>query len=304
MALAYHTVNVFTQRRFAGNPLAVVTDARGLTPDVMQQIASEFNYSETTFVLPAKHPSRTACLRIFTPTREIPFAGHPNIGTAFVLGRQGWVFDQEAGDTMCFELKSGPVTVELQWESAEVVGATIAAPQPLSMGPQIDPETLAACVSLDGSKISPAIRPRIVSVGLPFAVAELVDRDALAQARPSEAAFSEVDQRFRDPDDRFSAFIYARRGHGTDHLRARMFTSLGRRTREDPGTGSAAAALAAYLAQLDPRRDSTFHTTIEQGIEIGRPSRIDLAVRKALGRVNAVSISGRCVGVMRGAIEL
>ncbi|WP_371421125.1 PhzF family phenazine biosynthesis protein [Tardiphaga sp.] len=304
MMIDYVTVDVFTDTRFGGNPLAVVPDARGIDEGLLQKIATEFNYSETTFVFPPDDPAHTARVRIFTPTTEIPFAGHPNVGTAFVLGRQGAVFGRPVGDRMVFEEKAGLVHLDLLRDGGAIVGAGFVAPQPLAMQGEIDRDMMAACISLAPDAIAMSTHgPRMVSVGLPFAVAELAGLDALASARPNATAFAQAEQRHRSPDDRFSAFIYVRTGDGFDHLRARMFAPLDN-VPEDPATGSASAALAAYLVTLDPRRDAVRNITIEQGVEMGRRSLIEVEVRKTNDQVQSVRIAGRCVPVMQGRIDV
>ncbi|MGM4919683.1 PhzF family phenazine biosynthesis isomerase [Tardiphaga sp. 813_E8_N1_3] len=300
----YVTVDVFTDQRFGGNPLAVVPDARGIDDALLQKIATEFNYSETTFVFPPDDPAHTARVRIFTPTDEIPFAGHPNVGTAFVLGRQGTAFGKPVGDHMVFEEKAGLVHLDLLRDGGAIVGTGFVAPQSLTMQGEINRDMMAACISLASDAIVTSTHgPRMVSVGLPFAVAELGSLDALASARPNTTAFEEAEQKHRSPDDRFSAFIYVRIGDGFDHLRARMFAPLDN-VPEDPATGSASAALAAYLVTLDPRRDATCGITIEQGVEMGRRSLIEVEVRKRDGHVESVRISGRCVPVSQGRIAV
>src|SRR5690349_4683774 len=137
-SVGYVTVDVFTSSRFGGNPLAVIPDARGLSDDAMAAIAREFNYSETTFVLPPADPANTARVRIFTPTSELPFAGHPNVGTGYVLGRLESLFGKPTGNELRFEENAGLVVVELFRDGTEVTGAAITAPQPLSLGPVLE----------------------------------------------------------------------------------------------------------------------------------------------------------------------
>src|SRR6516165_7848425 len=144
MQFRFVTVDVFTDRRFGGNPLAVVPDAVGLTTAQMQSIAGEFNLSETTFVLPPKDAAHTAEVRIFTPRAELPFAGHPNVGTAFVLANRGGVFGRPIGDGVVFEEKAGLVPLQLLREQAAIVGARLTAPQPLARGPDIAEDVVAA----------------------------------------------------------------------------------------------------------------------------------------------------------------
>src|SRR3954467_600891 len=149
MLREFVTVDVFTDRRFGGNPLAVVMNAEGLTTAQMQSIAGEFNLSETTFVLPPKDPAHTAEVRIFTPKAEIPFAGHPNVGTAFVLARRGESYGHKiAGERMVFEEKAGLVPIDLDRRAGEVVGARLAAPQKLALGAEVASEIVAALAGL------------------------------------------------------------------------------------------------------------------------------------------------------------
>src|SRR5689334_11751656 len=192
--IAYEVVDVFTISRFGGNPLAVILDARGLADALMQRIAAEFGYSETTFVLPPDDPQHTARVRIFTPTAEVPFAGHPNVGTAFVLARRGAVFGQPVGAQMRFEERAGLVDVTILHDGEAVTGAAITAPRALEVGQEVAVDLVAACASLaPGDVAIDAHPPRVVSVGLPFVVAQLVSRAALAQARPNLERFVEAD---------------------------------------------------------------------------------------------------------------
>ena len=304
-SVAYVTVDVFTSERFSGNQLAVIPDARGLTDGQMQNIAAEFRYSEVTFVLPPQDPANTAHVRIFTPTMEVPFAGHPNVGTAFVLGRQRDIFGKPAGDVLRFEETAGIVEAALTRNAAgHVIGASIVAPQPLTLGPQGDSETIARCASIDAQTISLTTHaPVIASVGLPFAVAELADLDALAKARPNTAAFAEAGRRHSPEDDQFALFLYTRRPENPWALRARMFAPLDN-VIEDPATGSASGALGALLTSLLPERDASVEITIEQGIEMGRRSVIGVSVRKSKGQIESVRITGQCAAVMNGLIHL
>ena len=297
------TVDVFTEERFAGNPLAVVPDARGLTDRQMQQIATEFGYAESTFVLPPENSQNSARVRIFTPTMEIPFAGHPNVGTAFVLGRQADVFGKPVTDTFRFEEIAGLVEVTLLREVGAVTGATIRAPQPLELAEEIAAELIAGCASIDAAKIRTSNHaPIVASVGLPFAIAELEDLAALAAARPNVSVFHEAAARHPRSTGDFSLFLYVRSVDDPWHIRARMFAPLDD-IMEDPATGSASAALSAFLVTRAPGSEAEMHLTIEQGVEMGRRSLIELDVVKAAGTVTDVRVTGRCVSVMRGSID-
>lgn len=293
----YITVDVFTDKPFGGNPLVVFPDARSIPEDRLQSIAREFNYSETTFVYPPDDPDHTARVRIFTPTDEIPFAGHPNVGTAFVLGRRGDVFGWAVGETMVFEEKAGLVAIDLLRDAGDVTGARIVAPQPLDLGREIEAQVIAGCVGLAVQEVATdAHLPRIVSVGLPIVVAELASVAALEAAAPDSKAFAEA-------GDDFFLYLYARTSEGWDQLRTRMFVPLGQIV-EDPATGSAAAALGAFLAHLDARPDVSARIAIAQGAEMGRPSAIDVDVTKQAGRVLRVGVAGRCTVIMQGRLLL
>lgn len=299
----YVTVDVFTQTRFGGNPLAVILDARGMSDAQMLQVAAEFNYAESTFVLPPQDPANTAQVRIFTRAQEVPFAGHPNVGTGYVLAQMPAVFGQAPGATLRFEEKAGLVTVDVRRDGDRVTGARIKAPQPLEIGRGMDPAVFAACVSLPADAIKTVHHaPTLASVGLPFFVAE-TDMDSLATAHANLDAFRSAAERYglADLSGRFSVFVYARHGTGIDRLRARMFAPLSNNW-EDPATGSASAALGAYLTSLEG--DAETRIEIEQGVEMGRPSLITVTAQKAAGQVGSVTIEGSCVPVMRGQIEL
>lgn len=300
---SFTTVDVFTTARFEGNPLAVMTDARGLSDDDMQKIAAEFGYSEVTFVLPPENPGNTARVRIFTPTMEVPFAGHPNVGTAYVLGQQGQVFGRPTGDRLHFEEKAGLVDVVLKRDGDRVLSAAIRAPKPLITGRTIPEETVARCIAIDTAKVSPRVhRPILASVGLSFVVAELADLDTLALARPNLAHFHDAAGPTPEGNHDFSLFTYVRSPDAPWTIRARMFAPLDN-VPEDPATGSASAALGAYLVSLERDPDMTVSLTIEQGVEMGRRSVIGIDVVKKDGIVTDVTISGACVFVMRGEIS-
>jgi trans-2,3-dihydro-3-hydroxyanthranilate isomerase len=301
----YVTIDVFTTDRFTGNPLAVVADARTLTAQQMQQVATEFNYSESTFVLPPEDPANTARVRIFTPTKEIPFAGHPNVGTGFVLGQMTELFGKPLGDRLRFEEEAGLVEVDLVRDSGgTVAGATIRAPRPLELGDELAPDLVARCASLSAETLrTTSHAPVIASVGLAFAVVELANLDALAAAKPDLAAFHEASRIHAHDSNDFSLFLYVRNPEDPSRIRARMFAPLDN-VPEDPATGSASAALAALLTTLDAKSDGEFNYVLEQGVEMGRRSVIELTAVKKAGSVTDIRITGRCVPVMTGSIAL
>ena len=302
--IAYETVDVFTTTRFGGNPLAVIPDSRGLSDAAMQQIAAEFGYSETTFVLPPANSQHSAQVRIFTPTGEVPFAGHPNVGTAFVLARRGAVFGRPVGEHMRFEERAGIVDVRVLHTDDNISGAEITAPRPLEVGQTIAVDLIAACASLTADSLTTARHlPCIVSVGLPFVIAEVVSLAALSQARPNPMRFAEADAALPPIDGRFSLFLYVATPEAPHDFSARMFAPLDN-VMEDPATGSASAALAAYRVALMPDNEIEAALSIVQGVDMGRPSLILLRVSKAAGLVQNVVVGGSCVPVMRGELSV
>jgi trans-2,3-dihydro-3-hydroxyanthranilate isomerase len=301
--LPYVTVDVFTDTRFGGNPLAVILDARGLDNATMQRIAAEFNYSESTFVLPPDDPANSARVRIFTPTAELPFAGHPNVGTGFVLAREGNALGRPVGDALRFEEAAGPVNIEVLRDATAVIGARIRAPRTPEFGPELEGHAVAACASLPAADLrTDRHDPLLASVGLPFVVAEAASLEALGRAAPNAAAVAAANRALSQPDDAFALFLYVRTGEDPLRVRARMFAPVAGIS-EDPATGSAAAALGALLASLGSQQGGAVEIVVEQGVEMGRPSRIDVRAELAAGVVRSVSIAGRCVEVMRGALD-
>jgi trans-2,3-dihydro-3-hydroxyanthranilate isomerase len=299
MQRRYITVDVFTDRAFGGNPLAVVLDAGKLSTAQMQAVATEFNYSETTFVLPPADKARDAQVRIFTVRSEIPFAGHPNVGTAFVLAAQA----KTPPARLTFEEIAGLVPVEIQQEGGKVVGAELTAPQPLKRMTTMSAEQAAACLSLSAFDISVERHaPQIVSAGLPFLVAELSSREALRRASPDAAGFARVFPR----DGADAIYFYTRdvpKAEACD-LQARMFHPGASGLTEDPATGSATVATAALLADLDDARDGELRLRIGQGVDMGRPSLLLTRVRKQAGAIVSAHVGGGCVQMMEGTFRL
>jgi trans-2,3-dihydro-3-hydroxyanthranilate isomerase len=300
MQRRYVTVDVFTDRAFGGNPLAVVLDAGGLSTAQMQAIASEFNYAETTFVLPPRDPDHDAQVRIFTVRSELPFAGHPNVGTAFVLATRA----AKPPARLLFEEKAGLVPVAILQEGQRIVGAELTAPQPLQRLTNFTAAQAAACLSLSAADVRVDRHPpQIVSVGLPFLAVELGTREALRRAKPDAAAFAQA-----FPCDGCDAvYLYTRdvpAGELPCDLQARMFHPGSSGLSEDPATGSATAAAAALLADLAGERDAELSLRIGQGVDLGRPSLLLTRVRKENGVVISSHVGGRCVPMMEGTFPL
>jgi trans-2,3-dihydro-3-hydroxyanthranilate isomerase len=295
MQFEFVTVDVFTDCQFGGNPLAVLPNAEGLTGEQMQAIANEFNLSETTFVLPPKDPANTAEVRIFTPRREMMFAGHPNVGTAFVVGRR-----RGSNAPLVFEEKAGLVPLDLLDEGGTIVGARLTAPQPLKRGAEVAAEIVAEACGLAAEEIEIGRHiPCVAGCGTVFLFAEVQSRQALERALPRADVF----KRHLPVDGAIGIHLYLCDGGDDIDIRARMFAP-GHGVTEDPATGSANVALAGLLASLDPRSDLSLQVRIAQGVEMGRPSLLEASAEKRGGAVIETRIGGRCVPVMTGTIDI
>ncbi|MEM7114428.1 MAG: PhzF family phenazine biosynthesis protein [Chloroflexota bacterium] len=298
MHYQFYTCDVFTDSRFGGNPLAVLPDARGLTTEQMQLIAREFNFSESTFVLPAEQ-GQTRKVRIFTRTSELPFAGHPNIGTAFTLATIGELGDVWEETAVTFEEGAGLVPITIRRETDKPIWCELRAPETLSLGQSFPVEMMAAALSLSPDDIvTDTHAPQIASVGLPFIITELKDRDALAKARANTSVLEEMAAQGIRP----SLHIYTRSQDDFD-IRARMYAPLGG-TIEDPATGSANCALVGMLTHYEAAESGEFSWRIAQGVEMGRPSVLDGRSRKQNGTVTDVWMAGTCVMITEGTIEV
>lgn len=278
---AYVVYDVFTNEPFGGNPLAVILEAGGLAEPLLQKIAREFNFSETTFVFPPADPGNTARVRIFTPTQEIPFAGHPTIGTAVALHALGRPAE------MVLELGVGPIPCTVEEGHARFVTR-----RPLERLHQPAPAIVADCLGLSPEDIrTDRHAPIAASLGLPFTFAELRDRAALARCAPVTDHFRRAHATYPAPHG-FAISAYVRDGAS---IRARVFLPLDN-VPEDPATGSAAAALGALLAALD---GAPVTLDITQGVEMGRPSRIRVEAGP-----DGVAVSGAARRVMEGRLTL
>lgn len=301
MQYQYYICDVFTDTRFGGNQLAVLPFAEGLTTEQMQRIAREFNFAESTFVLPPRS-GHTRQVRIFTPAKEIPFAGHPNVGTAFTLAATGGFGEIGDSMTVTFEEKAGPVPVRIE-RRGKGFFCELTAPEPLSIGERVSPRAVAAAVSLTPDDfVTDTHPPRVASVGLPFIMVQLEDRATLKRARINTGAFDALAAEGVIPD--VHMYVHAARMDGEDFdVHVRMFAPLDG-VPEDPATGSANCAMAAMLAHYDAARSGTFRYRISQGVEIGRPSVLEARIEKRDDAVVSAHIGGGSVLVSEGWIEV
>nr|WP_137830056.1 PhzF family phenazine biosynthesis protein [Methylobacterium sp. L1A1] len=302
----YAILDVFTGTPLAGNPLAVVLDSDGLDEATMQSIAREFNLSETVFVSAPAEGRHRAALRIFTPARELPFAGHPTVGTALLLALRDRSerAEVEAADAVAFGLEEriGTVSCVVEADADGRSGrARFKLPVlPTYLGEAPKAEALAAALGLSHSEIGfHRHHPSRHSAGPAFAFVPLASRDALDRARIDEAGLARLFRREAD-----ALYLYALDPEGIGHqYQARMFAPrLG--VREDPATGSAAAAFAGVLMQFEPLGDGTHDVLIRQGIAMGRPSAIALQLVITEGALRSAEIGGAAVLIAEGTLHV
>jgi len=299
----YAVLDVFTDTALAGNPLAVVLDGEGLDDDRMQAIAGEFNLSETVFVQGPDNPAHSAKVRIFTPARELPFAGHPTVGTAILLAHERFGAVETEQDAMIvLEEAIGDVRCGVRLMPDEASFAEFDVPQQAQMVAEAHrKDQIAAALSLAPTEVGFENHvPSVYSAGVPFTFVPVHDLDAIARAQSNPEMWA---QGFGDTDHN-AAFIYCRQTIHTDSaFHARMFApKMG--IREDPATGGAVAAFAGVVHQFDQPPSGMHRYRIEQGYEMGRPSHIGLEIECAEGGLKATRISGQAVIVAQGVLSI
>jgi trans-2,3-dihydro-3-hydroxyanthranilate isomerase len=299
--LDYHVLDVFTKERFGGNPLAVVLGADGLERGRMQAIAREFNLSETVFVLKPSHAAHTARVRIFTPAAEMPFAGHPTVGTASLLAELRMPPTEEGGEALLvLEEQIGPVRVGVRLRRGSAPFAEFDAPklpEEQAAPPAVD--ELAAAVGLIPAELGfENHRPTCYAAGNTFTFLPVASLEAIAKAHVASGHWDAAMPRGT------GAFLYCRQTvHTSSAFHARMFAPH-HGIVEDPATGSAAAAFAGIVHRFDALPDGTHKRIIEQGFEMGRPSLIGVSITVEAGRLTTVRIGGHAVRVASGRIEV
>ena len=296
----FYTADVFTNVIFGGNPLAVFPDAQGISSELMQKIAKEFNLSETAFVLPPEEPRHTRRLRIFTPGTELPFAGHPTLGTAHVLASTGAVSLEGDRTEIVFEEGVGPVPVTIYLQAGKPISATLEAALP-QWGPKPPaPAVIAKILSLaENDLFTGEWSPAAVSCGVPFLFVPVRDRSSLGKASVNREEWNRHLKSFWAPA--LYVFCFDPERQGSD-IRARMFApAMG--IEEDPATGAAASAFAGYL-RVHEANNTVRQWTVEQGFEMGRPSILTIQAEKTEGKITAVQVGGQSVMVSEGVIEI
>jgi trans-2,3-dihydro-3-hydroxyanthranilate isomerase len=303
-SLKFYQADVFTSQPFGGNPVAVIPEAQGLSDDLLQQIAREMNLSETVFVFPPTDPAAVVRLRIFTPTQEIPFAGHPVLGTFFILAELGIISVKEPVTRVMQECNIGLFPVELHAEGGRVEQVVMTQPKPEFLGPLEETEDLykvAGALGLSKHVIADTKWPvEVVSTGLPVMIVPVRTLTAVRSIRPDATAIADVCRRFGTNGIMVFTTVTV---ESTATVHTRMFApSIG--ILEDPATGSASGALGAYLVQngvveVAPTTD----IISEQGYEIDRPSRIFIRVDSDDDIIQSVRVGGQCVRVLEGVLK-
>ena len=298
MVYRYFVCDVFTTQMFSGNQLAVVPEAQGLSESQMQNIAKEFNFSETTFVFPPE-AGQTKKVRIFTPNTEVPFAGHPNIGTAFILAKDGAFGTCDTAKEVVFEEKAGLVPVKINKDESGYIWCELSAPEILSIGDPVSKPLVASVLTLNESEILTTTHPpQVASVGLPFLLVEISSVNSLIKAQIDVGRLELLIEKAG------VSYIHLYcRNVGNFDIKARMFAPLDG-VSEDPATGSANGALIGLLSQYENIDDSDKDWTISQGSEIGRPSVLYGRTQKQKGKVIGVWIGGHSVLVSEGVLKL
>lgn len=301
MRYRFYTADVFTDRPFGGNQLAVLPDARGLSSEQMQAVAHEFNYSESVFVLPPEDAGSARRVRIFTPGSEVPFAGHPTVGVAYVLATVGHVPVADGCNEIVLEEGVGPVPVRIDVRDGQVVFCQLTAARPFEvLAPGPSSVELAEMLSLESDEVGFAGHaPEFASCGLPFLYVPVRDVEVVARARLRLELWQAL---LADAPSEL-VYVFAPGGAEGVDIHARMF-GPGVGVEEDPATGSAATSLAGYLARHSGQSDGSLRWVIEQGIEMGRPSVLHAEAELEDGVVTAARVGGSSVLVAEGSIEV
>ena len=301
--------DVFTDRPFGGNQLAVFPEAAGLTDAEMQTIAAEMNYSETTFVLPPATPQAICRVRIFTPAAELPFAGHPVIGTTFALASEGMIDPHRDASPITLELGIGPLAVELLYEGDTLNFAWMRQPLPTFTTWQGDTARLLVALGLTPDELLAELPIERGSAGVPFLYVPLHSLDAIGHAMPGPDLLAAMEAGARAGDAHLGAYLFtlddALGARGVD-AHGRMFAP-GLGINEDPATGSAAGPLGAYLVRqkrMVPGADGEARIRLEQGVEMGRPSRIEIAVKTDGEAIIGVRVGGSAALIAEGDLLL
>lgn len=296
---SYHLVDVFTDRAFGGNPLAVFLDGKGISDALMQAIAKEFNLSETTFVLPPDDPANDFRVRIFTPGAELPMAGHPTVGTTFVLTRSGLVRPGTGRTTITLEEGVGPIPVAIDWTNGQPSFIEMEQPLPEFSPPIEDRAGIAEMLSLEPNAIRDDLPIQVVSCGVPFLFVPVKSLEAIRRVRFR----IDVAEKLKAPSDKTFVFTMETEFPGSG-VHSRMLAPL-LGISEDPATGGASGPLGCYLVRHRVlESENELRVVSEQGIEMGRPSFLHIRIRHTGREITAVHVGGSCCYMGSGQLEL
>ena len=302
MTYSFYTVDVFTDTIFGGNQLAVFPNAEGLSSEIMQKIAAEFNFSETGFIVESTVKNATKKLRMFTPTQELPFAGHPTLGAAYILGITDDINNKNNDVNITLEEGVGLVPITIKFNNKQPIYTEFTSPQLPEFSDQVPSiEELASILNLNLEDFrKDKYYPQAVSCGLPFLFVPINNRDALKRIKLNSDRWQQI--LGNSWASSLYVFCFEPENKGSN-IRARMFAP-GLGVAEDPATGSAATAFGGYLGIREIEKDGTFHWRIEQGFEMGRPSFLEVRTEKVNGKINSIAVGGSSVLVTKGNIYL
>jgi len=296
MARAYLHYDVFTESPLLGNQLAVFTDARGLTTELMQRMTNEMNFAESTFILPPERPDTNVRMRIFTPHLEMPMAGHPTIGSTFALAHTGVI--APGTSRFLFGLNIGPVQVDLEWDAGALRFAWMAQRPPV-FGEPIEQALVTTAIGLTPADLVTGLPLQMVSCGVPYVLAVLRDRETVDRAACDVAGFRHLCDR---AGAETAVFLFCLTPDAGDTVYSRMFAPA-HGVVEDPATGSASGPLGCYLVEHGlVRADAQRRITSRQGVAMGRASRIHVAIEGTSGAITDVKVGGQAVLVGSGEL--
>jgi trans-2,3-dihydro-3-hydroxyanthranilate isomerase len=302
-SLEYLQLDVFTERPFEGNQLAVFLDGRGVDATLMQTIAREMNFSESTFLLPAERPDTDIRMRIFTPGAELPMAGHPTIGSTFALAHAGVI--GRGSERFVFGLGVGPTTVELTWKAGALSFAKMDQRLPDVRTPLVSTEQVLRAVGLDQSTLAPSALPmEEISCGVPYILLPVATRAAVDAAVPDSSAIRQVKSAFGG--DHTAIYVFSTQPAGDDVTAYSRMFAAGLGVVEDPATGSACGPLGCYLVTHGVVKGEAASWMVSwQGVAMGRPSRIHISITQdQAGAISRVQVGGQAVVVGRGSLLL
>ncbi|MBM7659643.1 trans-2,3-dihydro-3-hydroxyanthranilate isomerase [Bacillus mesophilus] len=302
--LNYNLLDVFTTTLFGGNQLAVFSNGEGLTSEQMQMIAKELNLSETVFLFPPTTERRHFKLKIFTPAMELPFAGHPTIGTAFLLGEKKMTpYSHDGLTALTVEENIGLVPLHLYAENGEITKAEMIQPIPEVTDQMLDYKACATLLSLDEQDLDTELPIQTISAGIPFLFIPIKSLEAMKKIQFRMDVWQKL---FSNDENKRHIFAFSVETEQEDaHVHSRMFApAMG--ISEDPATGSASGPLGFYLVEnkLIEHHDGLITIISEQGIEMGRPSRIEITLERIEGKISKVLVGGSAVIIGEGSLRL